>query len=73
GSANNAVQFWDGDQNGSPVMSRYNDWDAGEPNNENNEDCAQWASDHGFHWDDRACTKTYQNLVCETTAAATTN
>jgi hypothetical protein len=73
GSGNNPVQFWNGDEKGSPVMSRYNDWDEGEPNNLNNEDCGVWASDHDYHWADRACTSTFKNLVCETTAAATTN
>jgi hypothetical protein len=55
-------------------MSRYNDWDAGEPNNVNNEDCGAWASDHDYLWDDRATARApIKNLVCETTAAATTN
>ncbi len=73
GTTNSAVQFWEGDENGMPVMNRYSDWAAGEPNNMGNEDCAVLSSDHNFHWDDRVCTNQYLNFVCESTAAPTTN
>jgi hypothetical protein len=73
GTANNAVQFWDGDENGMPVMNRYEDWANGEPNNQGDEDCAVLSSNHDFHWDDRVCTNQYLNLVCESTTPATTN
>ena len=73
GTGNNPTQFWDGDENGSPVMNRYEDWAAGEPNNMGDEDCAVLSSDHDFHWDDRVCTNQYLNFVCESTSPATTN
>jgi len=65
GSANNAVPFWDGDDNGDPVMNRYNDWATGEPNNEGNEDCGVFSANHDFAWDDRTCLDEYENFVCE--------
>ena len=72
GVANNAVQFWDGDDGGDPVMNRYNDWADGEPNNGGNEDCGIYASNHDYQWDDRACTETFANFVCESLGAVTT-
>jgi hypothetical protein len=72
GVANNAPQFWDGDESGDPIMSRYNDWADGEPNNGGNEDCGVFASNHDYHWDDRDCTDSYANFVCESLGAVTT-
>jgi hypothetical protein len=71
GVANIAVQFWDGDDDGDPVMNRYNDWADGEPNNDGNEDCGVYASNHDFQWDDRSCTDTYANFVCESLSSVT--
>jgi hypothetical protein len=71
GTANNAVQFWDGDESGDPVSNRYNDWADGEPNDEGNEDCGVLASNHDYHWDDRACAETYANFVCESLTSTT--
>jgi len=73
GSANNAVQFWDGDENGEPVMNRYSYWSEGEPNNSGNEDCGLLAAEFDFEWDDRACGDTLPNFVCESSMPATTN
>ncbi|HEX6765023.1 MAG TPA: C-type lectin domain-containing protein [Polyangiaceae bacterium] len=73
GTANNAVQFWNGAENGSPVMNRYNDWAGGEPNNMGNEDCGVFSADHDFHWDDRMCNNMYPNFVCESGVAITPN
>ena len=73
GSGNNPTQFWDGDEDGMPVMNRYEDWATGEPNNQGDEDCAVLSSNHDFHWDDRVCTNQYLNFVCESTTPATTN
>jgi hypothetical protein len=73
GTGNNPTQFWEGDEDGMPVMSRYEDWATGEPNNQGDEDCAVLSSNHDFHWDDRVCTNQYLNFVCESTTPATTN
>lgn len=73
GTANNATQFWDGDENGDPVMNRYSNWASGEPNNQGNEDCGVLSSNHDYQWDDRVCTNQYLNFVCESTAAVTAN
>jgi hypothetical protein len=71
GSAVNAVHFWDGDQDGSPVMNRYQNWAEGEPNDDDNEDCGAFSASFDFQWDDRACSSTYANFVCESTALTT--
>jgi hypothetical protein len=73
GSTNNAVQFWEGDENGDPVMNRFSDWAQGEPNNSGNEDCGLLAPEFDFQWDDRACADTLPNFVCESSASITTN
>jgi hypothetical protein len=73
GSTNNAVQFWDGDQDGEPVMNRFSDWADGEPNNSGNEDCGLLAPEFEFQWDDRACSDALPNFVCESSASITTN
>jgi hypothetical protein len=65
GSGNDAVQFWDGDEDGEAVMGRYENWASGEPNNGGNEDCGVFASNHDYAWDDRSCTETAMNFVCE--------
>jgi lectin-like protein len=72
-SGSTAVQFWEGNENGSPVMNRYEDWAAGEPNNESNEDCGALSSNHEYHWDDRACSNMYANFVCEATIPVARN
>jgi hypothetical protein len=72
GVANNAPQFWDGDDDGDPVMNRYNDWAEGEPNNDGNEDCGAFAANHDYRWDDRDCTDTAANFVCESLGSITT-
>jgi hypothetical protein len=73
GSANNAVQFWQGDENGMPVMNRYENWGNGEPNNQGNEDCGVFSANHGYDWDDRLCTNMYPNFVCESGVSITPN
>lgn len=73
GAANGAVQFWQGDENGMPVMMRYEDWATGEPNNMSNEDCGVFSADHDYAWDDRVCSNTYANFVCESAASITAN
>jgi hypothetical protein len=70
GSANNAVQFWKGDEEGSAVMNRYQNWAEGEPNNDGNEDCGAFVASFDYQWDDRACANTHDNFVCESTAPA---
>ena len=71
-SGNNAVQFWEGNENGSAVMNRYEDWAAGEPNNDGNEDCGA-LSFNQYHWDDRNCSNMYANFVCEATIPVARN
>jgi hypothetical protein len=71
GGANDAVQFWDGDEDGDPVMNRYENWAAGEPNNDGNEDCGAMTSNHDYAWDDRNCMETSMNFVCESADSTT--
>jgi len=73
GGANDAVQFWDGNENGDPVMNRYEDWAAGEPNNDGKEDCGAMTSNHDYRWDDRNCSETLMSFVCESGASTTQN
>jgi len=73
GSANNAVQFWQGAENGMPVMNRYENWGTGEPNNQGNEDCGVFSAEHDYDWDDRLCTNMYPNFVCESGVSITPN
>jgi hypothetical protein len=73
GTANNAVQFWDGDEDGEAVMDRYEDWAEGEPNNDGNEDCGALSSNHEYQWDDRNCSDGYMNFVCESGVSSTQN
>lgn len=56
-------QFWEGDDKGTAVAGRYNNWAAGTPNNTNNEDCALVNAMTGY-WGDRSCNSTYP-YVCE--------
>ncbi|MDH3623753.1 MAG: C25 family cysteine peptidase [Myxococcales bacterium] len=55
-------QFWQGDENGSPVGGLYNNWNSGQPNNISNQDCAEMQSSGG--WTDISCTST-RRYVCE--------
>ena len=71
GTGNNAVQFWEGDDNGEAVMNRYEDWADGEPNNEGSEDCGVMSFNHDYQWDDRDCSNGYMNFVCESGVAIT--
>lgn len=51
------TQFWSGDGGGSPVSSRYSNWNSGEPNDVGGEDCGQmYAGDSAGQWNDLPCT-----------------
>ena len=41
----------------------FTSWNEGEPNNNNNEDCLQWSTAHG--WNDAHCYNAYR-FLCET-------
>ncbi len=56
------AQFWMGGSGGSAVGGLYENWDAGEPNNDNDEDCAELRTNQ--LWNDRECTDSLQ-FVCE--------
>ncbi len=55
-------QFWQGDDNGTPVGGLYNNWTGGQPNAAADEDCARMKGDGT--WEDRKCTDT-EFYVCE--------
>lgn len=49
---------------GTDRLPSYTDWSSGEPDNYNNEDCAQfWASDR-YRWNDHICSNKF-NVLCE--------
>lgn len=52
------TSFWSGNNPGTPVAGRYNNWSSGEPNDYNNgvpgEDCAQFYASTGL-WNDLPC------------------
>jgi len=51
--------FWSGDENGSAVSARYENWSTGEPNDSSsNEDCAQFLSGGSGQWNDLPCSGT---------------
>lgn len=53
------TSFWTGNENGSPVESRFANWAGSEPNDyEPGEDCAQFYSD-GSGWNDLPCDGPY--------------
>ena len=57
-----SAQFWMGTSGGTAVGGLYENWDAGEPNNDNDEDCAELRTNQ--LWNDRECTDSLQ-FVCE--------
>lgn len=56
------VEFWQGKENGASVGGAYNNWRAGEPNDDGTEACAASLSD-GL-WVDTTCNSNYP-FVCE--------
>lgn len=56
------VQFWQGDETGTPVLGRYSNWKTGEPSGGTTENCAR--QHNGGLWEDRKCTDN-QKFVCE--------
>ena len=56
------VQFWQGDDQGTPVGGLYNNWSGGQPNAGGDEDCTRMKGDGT--WEDRDCTDT-EPYVCE--------
>ncbi|MDH3486150.1 MAG: C25 family cysteine peptidase, partial [Myxococcales bacterium] len=55
-------QFWQGDENGTPVGGLYNNWSGGQPNAGGDEDCTRMKGDGT--WEDRQCADT-ERYVCE--------
>ena len=55
-------QFWQGDDNGTPVGGLYNNWSGGQPNAGGDEDCTRIKGDGT--WEDRKCTDP-ERYVCE--------
>jgi hypothetical protein len=55
------TQFWTGGPAGTPTLGRFAAWGGGEPNNDNNEDCAEMRTD-GL-WNDGSCGDG-QRFVC---------
>lgn len=55
------TQFWQGRSNGAVIDGLYVAWRGGEPNNDNNEDCAVLRAND---WDDRPCGLGYR-FICE--------
>ena len=47
------AQFWQGGSGGTVVGGLYENWDSGEPNNDNDEDCAELRTNS--LWNDREC------------------
>ncbi len=56
------AQFWQGGSGGTAIGGLYENWNSGEPNNDNNEDCAELRTDSS--WNDRECGTALQ-FVCE--------
>jgi hypothetical protein len=56
-------QFWQGDDNGNVVNNLYQNWNGGEPNDSNGEDCAEMRDNDGF-WNDNDCGND-RDVVCE--------
>lgn len=53
------TSFWSGDQNGSAVGGRYENWNSSEPNDSSfNEDCGQFLAGGSGFWNDLPCTVT---------------
>ena len=45
------------------IFEGYTDWDEGEPNDGDDENCmVMLGNDRGFHWDDRECDKVYRYI-----------
>jgi hypothetical protein len=61
--SNDGTQFWLGASGGS--ASAYAQWNGGEPNNQNNEDCAEMYASGA--WNDAVCTLT-RGFICEVQA-----
>lgn len=60
------VQFWSGDENGSEVPGGYANWAEGEPNDDSDEDCAQFLAGGSGEWNDLQCdTATLPGFVVE--------
>ena len=55
-------QFWQGDDEGTPVGGLYNNWNGGQPNAGADEDCTRMKGDST--WEDRKCDDT-ERYVCE--------
>lgn len=50
------LQFWSGDENGSPVNGMYSNWNDGEPNDfGTGEDCGQFLAGGTGRWNDLPC------------------
>ncbi len=56
------AQFWQGGSGGAVVGGLYENWDSGEPNNDNNEDCAELRT--SSLWNDLECGNT-RPFICE--------
>jgi MYXO-CTERM domain-containing protein len=56
------VQFWQGDETGTPIGGLYTNWKSGEPNAGADEDCAR--QENGGFWQDRKCTDN-EKFICE--------
>lgn len=53
--------FWQGNAGGAPVGGRYANWEGGEPNNNDDEDCAEMRAAGG--WNDSECGDS-QRFIC---------
>lgn len=65
GSSDNGVTFY---EDGAPVMSRYNDWADGQPDDGGSgqsQDCAVFDPAYGWKWNDVVCSQTLPAFVCE--------
>ena len=59
--------FWAWENN---EALRYDNWAPGEPNNYNDEDCAAIDASNNGQWNDRNCSNTSLNFVCERDSGA---
>lgn len=57
-----SAQFWQGGSGGTAIGGLYENWDSGEPNNDNDEDCAELRTNS--LWNDRECNDALP-FICE--------
>jgi lectin-like protein/putative metal-binding protein len=56
------VQFWQGGSGGATVGGHYANWNSGEPNDNNGEDCSEMRT--GGLWNDTDCSSDSQPFIC---------